>query len=738
MLRIIRSVGITAVTLAAATPGPAVAQRVSDLQVIPESVSITVGERKEVMAVAYGSGGDVMTQVTFAWSTSDDAVVQVETEPANPGGAYLIGTGPGSARITVRVGNIEKLISVEATGNPIAGPVGEGAATLLRLEPQMLYLFPLEDFQLRPIFLKDDGSLAAYSPVTWRSFRPDVATVEQDGRVIGVTQGPGVIEATTASGLTARIQVQVGTSEWAFSVPVFALSPLQSDTVRVVVPEQDGRPLANRWLTWRAANPNVVTVSPLGVVTAISAGQTEVAVTGFGQEMRLPVRVHREVESFLISPTNRDTVVVPLGGLRRIEALPEAADETVIPDAPVNWFVGDTTLLTYSVQDTTARGRAIGHTTLAARAAGGMEVIWNVRIVAAGLALDPDRFGMSLDDEVTLEAFFADSAGEPLSPATDVSWSSTNEGVVRVTAAGRLTPISRGRGQIVASTPWGVADTALVFVQGEILITSTRNGSADLFALDRDDPGALTQITDDLANEIGGVYSPDGSQIAFSSDREGNFELYVVDADGGNARRLTETTSNEAEPAWTPDGRQIVYQTDAAGATQVWIMDRNGANQRALTMGATANLEPTVSPDGSRIAFTSVRDGNYEIYLMNLDGSNQQNATRSAESKETSPAWLDDGTIVFLREHREGRQSTWVVVKYDLIGETEVLTDSTMVVTDFAISPADGLLAVTTQGVNETGAEVRQLLIMPIGGGTAVEVPRSGRMDRLVRPAFRP
>lgn len=738
MLRTIRSVGITAAALAAAMAGPAAAQRVSDLQVIPESVSITVGERKEVMAVAYGSGGDVMTQVTFTWAASDDAVVQVETDPANPGAAYLIGTGPGSARATVRVGSIEKRISIEVTGNPIAGPVGEGVATILRLEPQQLFLFPLEDFQLRPVFLKDDGSLAAYSPITWRSFRPEVASVEQDGRVIGVTQGPGVIEARTASGLVARIQVQVGTSEWSFTVPVFALSPLQSDTVGVVVPGQNGRPLANRWLTWGTSDPNVVTVSPLGVVTAISAGQAEVGATGFGQEMRLPVRVHREVESFLISPTNRDTLVVPLGGVRRIEALPEAADETVIPDAPVNWFVGDTTLLTYSVQDTMARGQAIGSTTLTARAAGGMEVVWNVNVVAAGLAVSPVRLGMSLDDEVTLEPFFADSAGEPLSPATDVSWNSTDEGVVRVTTAGRLTPISRGRSEIVASTPWGVADTTVVFVQGEILFTSTRSGSADLFAFDWGDPSALTQITEGPANEIGAAYSPDGSRIVFASDRDGNFELYVVDADGANARRLTETTSNEAEPAWTPDGAQIVYQTDAAGAIQVWIMNADGTNQRALTMGATANLEPAVSPDGSRIAFTSVRDGNYEIYFMSLDGSNQQNVTQSAESKETSPAWFDDGTIVYLREHREGRTSTWVVVKYDLVGGTELLTDPAIVVTDFAISPAENLLAVTTQTPNETGAVVRQLLLLPMGGGAVVEVPRAGREDQLVRPAFRP
>ncbi len=558
MLRTIRSVGITVFVLAAVMAGQTAAQRVSDLQVMPETVSLAVGERREALAVAYGSGGDVMTQVTFDWAASDAAVVMVEIDQTNPGTAYLVGTGPGSATVTVRVGTIRRQISVEVAGNPIAGPQGEGVATILRLEPQQLYLFPLEDVQLRPVFLKDDGSLAAYSPITWRSFRPEVARVEQGGKVIGVTTGIGVIEATLQSGVTARIQVQVANSEWAFTVPIFALSPLQSDTVRVVVPGQSNRRVENRWFTWGTSDPNVITVSPLGVVTAISAGQAEIGATGFGQELRLPVRVHREVESFLVRPLRSDTVIVPLGGVRRIEALPEAADETVITDAPVNWTVGDTSILSYSVEDTAASGKEIGATTLMARAAGGMEVSWNVKVVAAGLALDRSRLGMSLDDQVVLAPFFADSAGEPLSPATDVTWTSTDEAVLRVSSTGTLTPISRGRSQVVASTPWGVADTATVFVQGEILVTSTRNGPADLFAFDPADPGAFSQITEGPGDEIGAAYSPDGSQIVFASNRDGNYELYVVDAGGQNPQRVTMTTANEAEPVWTPDGQQIV------------------------------------------------------------------------------------------------------------------------------------------------------------------------------------
>ncbi len=739
MHRTIRSIGIGVAVLSAATTGQASAQRVSDLQVIPDAVSLGVGERKEVLAVAYGSGGDVMTRVTFNWAESDASVVRVEIDQsAPPGVAYLVGTGPGSATVTVKVGTIERRITVQVAGSPIAGPQGEGVATILRLEPQQLSLFPLEDVQLRPIFLKDDGSLAAYSSITWRSFRPDVAEVEQGGKVIGVSPGMGVIEATSATGLQARIQVQVAAAPWQFTVPVFALSPLQSDTVRIIVPSQNSRSVQNRWFIWGTSNPDVVTVSPLGVVTAISAGQAEIGATGFGQELRLPVRVHRVIESFLVRPRTSDTVVVPLGGVRRVEALPEASDQTIITDAPVNWIVGDSSVLSYSPSDTMAAGKAIGATTLIARAAGGMEATWNVKVVAAGLVLDHTRVGLSLDEQVTFSPSFADSAGNPLSPATDVTWSSSDEGVAQVSSAGTVTPVSRGRSEIVASTPWGVADTATVFVQGEILVTSTRNGTADIFAFDRTDLTAFTPITTGAGNELGGTYSPDGSRVIYGGDASGNFEIYVVDADGQNPQQLTTTPVNETEPVWTPDGRQIVYQSDVTGTLQIWIMDRDGANQRALTSTGPSNYEPAVSPDGTRIAFTSVRDGNYEIYIMDLDGSDQENLTQSLMVHERAPQWIDSVTIAYVREEREDRTTTWVVVKHRLGGEVEPLTQPTLVVTDFAIPPSGDLVAVTAQSPGPSGGVARRLFLLPLNGDTPIEVPRAGEGDQLVRPAFRP
>jgi Tol biopolymer transport system component len=720
-----------------ATPAGVLAQRVADLQVIPENVSLAVGERKEVLSVAYGSGGDVLTQVSFNWTESDRTVVRVDIDRASPPGvAYLVGMAAGSATVSVQVGSLRRTIEVSVIGSPVAGPQGTGVASVLRIEPQELSLFPLEDRQLRPVFLKNDGSLAAFSPVTWRSFRPDVAEVDQTGKVVGISPGLGAIEATAQNGLQARIGIQVAMAGWTFSIPVFALSPLKSDTVRIVVPTQGNRRIENRWFTWGTTNPNVATVSPLGVVTAISAGEAQIAANGFGQETRIPVRVHRELGGLNVSPPRRDTIIVPLGGSRRFRAIPVAADESVVPDAPVNWTVGDAEVLGFTVEDSLATGKQIGVTTLTARAAGDWESVWNVRVVAAGLVLDRKRAGISLDDQLALVASFADSMGLPLTRATGVTWSTSDSTVARVSAEGTVTPISYGGVEVVASTPWGVADTARVFIQGEILVTSTRAGSADLYGFDRDTPERFVPITSGPGNDIGPAYSADGSRIAYATNRDGNFEVYVADADGGNAVRTTQTATDENEPVWMPDGQRIVYQSDASGTLQVWSMNIDGSDPQMLTDGA-ANIEPAVSPDGTTIAFTSVRDGDYEIYLMNADGSGQRNYTTSETTHERAPAWVGNDAIVFIREDRSVT-ATWVVAKLTFDGQLESLTQPSLVVTDFAVSPAGDLLAVTTEAPAPTGGVARRLYLIPLDGGTPIEVPRDGGEDQLVRPTFRP
>lgn len=709
--------------------------QVAELQVFPASVSLAVGQQEEILASAYSASGDYLSNVEFRWTQTEPGVVRVETDPASPPGVfYLIGVAPGAAELRLSAGGKSQTVTVTVTGTVVAA--AEGVATILQIEPTDVRLFPLEQIQLRPKFLKDDGSLAAYSPVTWASIRPEVATVDQAGVVAALDTGRTIIEARTESGLSRRVLVEVQAADWEFARATYVLAPLQSDTVRAIVPSQDDRVLDPRqFASWRSTNPNVVAVSPIGEITGLSTGTAQIEADGFGRLSRTTVRVHPIVEEIVVRPRPGE-VLVPLGGAIRFQATPLAADSTPVPEAALHWEVADTTLARFAADSLLLHGRDIGRTTLTMRARGFADATWTVNVEATGLVVDPQRLGIGMGDSPTLTASFADSAGIPLAPARAVTWTSSDPRVVRVDADGTLDPVGYGSAEIVASTPWAVGDTALVFVQGAIAVTSTREGTADLFAFDPASPGRLVAVTSGPGDDIGAAFSPDGSRIAFASNREGNFDIYVADADGGNVTRLTATAANETEPAWGADGTWLAYQSDASGAPQIWSMRADGSGQRALTEGP-ANMEPAVSPDGRAIAFSTIRDGNYEVYLMTPDGSEQRNLSLSAGSHERVPAWIDTETLAYVREERSGRSATWVVVSQPLDGTAQPLTEPTMVVNDFAISPDAAVLAIAAESQAPSGRTVRSVYLVPVGGGAVTEVPRQDEHDQLVRPAYR-
>ena len=129
-------------------------------------------------------------------------------------------------------------------------------------------------------------------------------------------------------------------------------------------------------------------------------------------------------------------------------------------------------------------------------------------------------------------------------------------------------------------------------------------------------------------------------KIAFVSDRDGNNEIYVMDADGGNQKQLTNNlpdTSN-TEPAWSPDGAKIVFVSQRDDDSQIYVMNADGSNRTRLTNNSTFNTEPDWSPDGSMIVF------NFSgfIAVMNADGSGQT----AIRAGGFHPVWSPDGTKI--------------------------------------------------------------------------------------------
>lgn len=133
-------------------------------------------------------------------------------------------------------------------------------------------------------------------------------------------------------------------------------------------------------------------------------------------------------------------------------------------------------------------------------------------------------------------------------------------------------------------------------------------------------------------------------ELAFSSNRTGKTQVYLMNRDGSNVRRISNNTAAEIATSWSPDGTRLLIGSDISGNLDVYVMDADGSNRRALTSTSAYDGSAAWSPDGTRIAFRSDRDGNGEIYVMNADGSNHVRLTNTPTEGEDVPQWSPDGT----------------------------------------------------------------------------------------------
>ena len=228
---------------------------------------------------------------------------------------------------------------------------------------------------------------------------------------------------------------------------------------------------------------------------------------------------------------------------------------------------------------------------------------------------------------------------------------------------------------------------AVVDAQAQIAFVSQRDGNPEIYVMDVDGKNQR-RLTNHPDNDVSPSWSPDGKRIVFFSNRDGHvhvihglpaYEIYVMDADGGNPQNLTNNPFDDRNPSWAPDGKRIVFQSnrdkDNPQNYEIYVMDADGGNQQNLTENPNEDQYPSWSPDGKRIVFSSAREGHFigefgitdEIYVMDVDGGNQQRLTENRQN-DWFPSWSPDGKRIAFSSDRKGEFENFEIYVMDVDG----------------------------------------------------------------------
>jgi Tol biopolymer transport system component/DNA-binding winged helix-turn-helix (wHTH) protein len=322
--------------------------------------------------------------------------------------------------------------------------------------------------------------------------------------------------------------------------------------------------------------------------------------------------------------------------------------------------------------------------------------------------------------------------------------------------------VETGEKQPITAPPRGISDDMHPAVSPDgravAFVRTTGSGTRDVWVMSLVAGAHARRLTNDGVDAGPPVWTEDGRELIFSSNREGRRELWRVAASGsaqprridrvgenaftidisrrqhrliyeqphvssnlwklplqsgaaGQPQRVTATTRSDTFPHYSPDQKRIAFQSHRSGVSEIWVCDGDGSNAMQVTsFGKGVSGSPRWSPDGRSIVFDSSAAGNFDIWVIGWQGGRPVRVTTNA-ADDIIPSWSHDGQWIYFSSKRTGRFEMWKI-RPDGSSETELTTGGGYA----GYESADGKYLYYKEGGD------RPMWRIPVGGGVPVKV----------------
>lgn len=195
----------------------------------------------------------------------------------------------------------------------------------------------------------------------------------------------------------------------------------------------------------------------------------------------------------------------------------------------------------------------------------------------------------------------------------------------------------------------------------QLAYTSYKAGNPDLYVADLV-KGVTKRVSYHPGINSGASFSPSGDELALTLAKDGDPEIYVIDASSGREKsRLTRSYGVDSSPSWSPDGRRLAFVSSRAGGAHIYIMNRDGSGVRRLTYSGTQNVSPCWSPKGDRIAFAGRDSGVFDVFVVEVESGRISRVTQDAGDNE-DPAWSPDGNYLVFSSTRDRKSRSQLYI----------------------------------------------------------------------------